>query len=286
MSTIVPPLNIIPEIPAKVITKLIDSLNIQLEQLTANIQKMIADAVNLPEGCDCNDPRILALKDLLAKIQKQINDVQTLISKLNQITSTLSKITKVATTIKSVVAAGALMNPVTAPAFIAAQITMIQDATIVNALNSIKILKNIPSTLNATIAKLAGPLMDAVAKISMVCGNDDSNKLNVPKDIADAMNVTDVNGDFNGDFDYNELLPSEFYQDVNVSSFDLNDRADAIKEALERQQDLYTSILEAPSEVFTGEGIPDSNLGKIGDFYVDIKSNAIYGPKMSKTSWK
>ena len=87
------------------------------------------------------------------------------------------------------------------------------------------------------------------------------------------------------DFDYNDLLDTEFYKDVNVSDFDLDDRAEQIQRMLEQQQNLYKSILEAPSRVYDGAGAPAGSLGKIGDFYVDTQNNVYYGPKMTKDSW-
>jgi len=318
MSTIVPPLNIIPELPVKSVTKLIERLNKQVDQLTNSIQKLISDAIQLPEGCGCNDPRVDNIKQSLAKIQNQINGVQSAIGKLKTIIATLNKIVTVTKSIKAATAIAQLINPLTAGPFIAAQITLIQDATIVNAINSIKLLNQIPLSLDSALAALATPLMDAVAKLSVVCGGDTANKISLPKSVVNAMNDNGNNsgagntgvriggsdisinstgtGIGNGaggngiglesaDFDYNDLLGTEFYKDVNVSDFDLDDRAEQIQRMLEQQQNLYKSILEAPSRVYDGAGAPAGSLGKIGDFYVDIQNNVYYGPKMSKDSW-
>lgn len=321
MSAIVPPFNRIPELPVVAITKLIERLNKQVDQLTNSIQKLISDAIQLPEGCGCNDPRVDNIKQSLAKIQNQINGVQSAIGKLKTIIATLNKIVTVTKSIKAATAIAQLINPLTAGPFIAAQITLIQDATIVNAINSIKLLNQIPLSLDSALAALATPLMDAVAKLSVVCGGDTSNKISLPKSVVNAMND---NGNNNGgagntgvriggsgisingignrtgtgigaggngiglesaDFDYNDLLGTEFYKDVNVSDFDLDDRAEQIQRMLEQQQNLYKSILEAPSRVYDGAGAPVGSLGKIGDFYVDTQNNVYYGPKMTKDSW-
>ena len=318
MSAIVPPFNRIPELPVVAITKLIERLNKQVDQLTNSIQKLISDAIQLPEGCGCNDPRVDNIKQSLAKIQNQINGVQSAIGKLKTIIATLNKIVTVTKSIKAATAIAQLINPLTAGPFIAAQITLIQDATIVNAINSIKLLNQIPLSLDSALAALATPLIDAVAKLSVVCGGDTANKISLPKSVVNAMNDNGNNsgagntgvriggsdisinstgtGIGNGaggngiglesaDFDYNDLLGTEFYKDVNVSDFDLDDRAEQIQRMLEQQQNLYKSILEAPSRVYDGAGAPAGSLGKIGDFYVDIQNNVYYGPKMSKDSW-
>lgn len=304
MSTIVPPLNIIPELPVKSVTKLIEILNKQLGKLNDNIQKMIADVIKLPEGCNCNDPRIKAIKEQLINIQKSINNIKLLLANLNKIIQSLTKLINLAKGVKLAVSAAALLNPLTAPAFIATQLTLIQDATIVNAVNSLMVLKQIPMTINSNLASLLPPVLDALSKISSTCGGNSDVTLSIPKGVRDAINDSDTISDSvkasinskninnnllvqddNDDFDYNDLLNTEFYTDDNVSDGDLSDRAEAIKRMVERQQDLLTSITEAPSQVFSGNGAPASSLGKIGDYYVNKQSNEIFGPKMSNTSW-
>jgi hypothetical protein len=70
-----------------------------------------------------------------------------------------------------------------------------------------------------------------------------------------------------------------------VSQSDLDDRADTIELLLSQQQDLLTSLLEAPSKVYQDYGIPANDLGKLGDYYIDLDSQTVYGPKLSSTNW-
>ena len=70
-----------------------------------------------------------------------------------------------------------------------------------------------------------------------------------------------------------------------MSESDLQQRSDTIQELISQQEDLLTSLQEAPSQVYKDNGPPASDLGKIGDFYVDIQNNIPYGPKKSDTDW-
>ena len=80
-------------------------------------------------------------------------------------------------------------------------------------------------------------------------------------------------------------LASKFYNELNVSDSDLTDRSTNIKNLINQQRDLLTSLQEAPSKVYQEQGIPDANLGKPGDFYVNLDTSQVYGPKLSATEW-
>ena len=89
----------------------------------------------------------------------------------------------------------------------------------------------------------------------------------------------------NGIEDYNDLLPSEFYTDINVSDTDLQERSDNIELILTLQRDLLSSLQEAPSKVYQEDGLPAADLGKIGDYYIDLTTSIVYGPKITATDW-
>ena len=42
-------------------------------------------------------------------------------------------------------------------------------------------------------------------------------------------------------------------------------------------------LIEAPSNVITDSGIPNIDVGNIGDYYIDRDSKSIYGPKSTDT---
>ena len=119
------------------------------------------------------------------------------------------------------------------------------------------------------------PLLAAISKVSAVC-NGDVDNLEIPSSLLP---------DTNTDTDYNDLVATEFYNKKNVSQSDLDGRSDLIEQLLRQQQDLLTSLIEAPSKVYQNSGAPANDLGKVGDYYIDLDTQTIYGPKASATEW-
>jgi hypothetical protein len=85
--------------------------------------------------------------------------------------------------------------------------------------------------------------------------------------------------------DYNDLVDTEFYNEENVSDNDLQHRSDTIQQLLEQQQNLLTSLQEAPSKVYQASGAPSNTLGKLGDYYINLDNQSIYGPKLQADDW-
>jgi hypothetical protein len=117
------------------------------------------------------------------------------------------------------------------------------------------------------------PIQEALQKLSSACNGDvpDINILSTKK-------IDDINA-------YNDLYPSDFYRDINVSEQDLLDRANSIQTLITRQLDVLSNLQEAPSTVFQQTGKPTANIGKLGDYYVDTQNLVFYGPKLSDTEW-
>ena len=271
MASIVPPLDFIPKLPARGAEFIMDQLNQQLDILTEIAADVIQESVKLPVDVNCDDPRIKKLKEQLAQIQKIIGDVQAAIPKVQQTISVVKQIVTIAQSVKATISAAQLANPATAGLFIAMQLQAIQDATIVNAIASLNQFATLPQTLLARLQTLIPPLIAALTKIGGAC-NGETPELTIPDELLDTTN-------------YNDLVESEFYTELNVSDADLTDRSDRIETILQQQQDLLKSLLEAPSQVYKQQGPPTSDLGKAGDYYIDIDTNSVYGPKLSATEW-
>jgi len=296
MSAIVPPLDMIPNLPGVGVSKILALLNKQLDKLIGDIQQVVKDSVKLPNNCNCDDPRIAEIKKKLDNIQKQLEAAQKIVPNIQKIVKTLKTLSKVAMTIKTTLAAIQLLNPVTAPVFIAQQLTMIQDATIVNAIESIKLLRNVPDSVASSLAAAIPPLSDTISQVSSIC--NEKSRITIPKSVVDAVNNGLSAGTGNGDDllglsedDYNDLIGTEFYTPLNVSDTDLSDRADAIQQLVEQQQNLLTSLREAPAQVYRDteyplvNGFPPIDLGKVGDYYVNSSKMTVYY-KVSSTVWQ
>jgi septation ring formation regulator EzrA len=279
MSAIVPPLDQIPKLPGKAVSFTIKQINTQTDKLLSSVTKIVTDSVKLPINIKCDDPRIAQIKKQLTDIQTQLTTVQANIPKIQQTADTLKQLVTTAIGIKATISAAQLSLP-TAGVFIATQLTAIQDATIVNAIESLKQFSAIPASLTSKLQTIVPPLIGAITKVSGIC-NGNIDNLELPIDVID----NGINNITNTTDTTNDLVATEFYTEKNVSQSDLDDRADTIELLLSQQQDLLTSLLEAPSKVYQDYGIPANDLGKLGDYYIDLDSQTVYGPKLSSTNW-
>ena len=388
MSTIIPPLDYIPKLPPIGINAIATELNKQIDILINRISEVLSETLNLGDDIKCDDPRIQAIKNKLNLITDLIRKIQLSIGKIQKVITQIKTVASTAKTIANTITAAQLLNPVTAGPFIAGQLLLIQNQTVINAVQSLQQFQSLPSSTLAKLSALTTPLLNAVASINSVCngtgesvkvelppellsgttgvGKQNINNLStsstIPSDVSLISNKKFLTGNYTivetrrtrtgyqelrvivtntvtnavegipigsivyltcpngqiiegevfnnknrlnpgvfcirstkplnsicssieGDIDYNDLVATEFYNDLNVSETDLDDRSDAIEQLLKQQQNLLTSLIEAPSKVYQGEGLPNNNIGKPGDFYIDTKTQQVYGPKMSINSW-
>ena len=295
MSAIVPPLDLIPKLPAKGVNKFVGVFDKQIDRLVDQVMKVVHDSTKLPPNLKCNDPSIKQIKDQIAQIQKQIVTIQELVPKIQTAVSTVKSLIAVAQGIKLTLTVAQLSNPITAPVFIASQLMLIQDAVLVNAITSLTSLSAIPATLPSKLAPLIPQLIAAANIVGNACGNEEP-----------PLAIPTISGDGDGDGDssnngydglgdridgiddvagYGDALKTEFYTKVNVSEEDLDFRSDTIEQLLSQQRDLLTSILEAPSKVHQTTAEPSGSLGKLGDYVVDNVNKNMYGPKLENDSW-
>ena len=151
--------------------------------------------------------------------------------------------------------AAQLLNPITGPAAIAAELVIVQNMTIANATIAAKQLVDLPQYINSALGPIQESLGAIVPKLASKC-NDVQFELD-----PNAANTAGINA---GD-----------------SSIDLSIIDDAIKQ----QRDLLISLEEAPSQVYRDTTVPDNSLGKPGDYFIDERNKLIYGPKPSRDAW-
>ena len=270
---ITPPFDQLTKLPAQGVDRAQQEFNKIVDDLLDESKTVIQDSIKLPAGAKCDDPNVQKIKKSLLQIQEGIQVVQENLPQIQQVISGVKTLINTGIAIKNTIDATQLANPVTAPVFIAGVAQALQDELIANALAAVQPLEAVPQQLLSKLETLIPPLVTAIAKLNSVC--DEQTELTIP----------DLGDGFPEGYDFNNELPSEFYQTKNVSEFDLQQRSDAIQELISQQEDLLASLQEAPSQVYKDNGPPASNLGKIGDFYVDIQNNIPYGPKKSDTNW-
>ena len=270
---IVPPLDEIPKLAGKLTNQLVELGLKETDKLVDKSLKLAQDSVKIPVKCKCDDPRIKKLRKDLENVQKQIQQVQTLIPRVQQVANTTKTVVQIAQGIKTAITVAQLSNTATAGLFIAQQLQEIQNATITNALTCVNQLTQYPaSLLNKLPPLITPPIQEALSKLNSSC-NGDIPEIAIPK-IGDA-DITN----------YNDLFPSKFYQDINVSESDLINRANVIQDLILQQLDVLSNIREAPSTVIQQQGPPVNDIGKQGDYYVDTQNLIFYGPKLTDDKW-
>jgi hypothetical protein len=290
--SVIPPLDRIAKAPALGVDKIQQQFNNILDSIVDRANKTIKDSAKLPTNVNCDDPRVKNIKQSLENIQLSITKVQENIPKIQSAVTAITTIISTAQGINAALAAAQLSNPVTAPLFIAMQTQALQNQLIVNAIEAVKPLQSLPDQIESKILTLVPVLTTAIAKLNTVC--DDDIELNIPTNISTGVNPTNIltgvnptnilTG-LNTDNNYNDLIPTEFYNELNVSETDLTQRSNSIEQLVDQQQNLLTSLQEAPSQVYRGNGNPLPNLGKIGDYYLNTSNNVSYGPKISDNDW-
>jgi hypothetical protein len=246
-----PPLDKIPALPAQAVTLIMELLSNQINSL----QEQAIDAIersSLPDRIDCDDPRVQAAIEAFDKLNELINKIRDLIPTIQRVTNTIQTLIGTAQGIK----AAQLLNPITAPAVIAAELIIVQNMTIANALIAVQQFKNIPTLIENAILGLGPTLLDVAQRLATVC---DENGIEFNIDNLDITNTSSL----------------------SLDSLDISE----LDNMLKQQKDLLQSLEEAPSKVYSNNGVPGSDLGKPGDYYIDLQNKLIYGPKPTRTSW-
>ena len=292
--SVIPPLDRIAKAPALGVDKIQQQFNKILDSITDQANKTIKDSAKLPTNVNSDDPRVKNIKQSLENIQLSITKVQENIPKIQSAVTAITTIISTAQGINASIAAAQLSNPVTAVLFIALETQKTQNQLIVNAIEAVKPLQSLPDQIESKILTLVPVLTTAIAKLNTV--SDDDIELNIPTNISTGLNTvsdddielnipTNISTGLNTDTNYNDLIPTEFYNESNVAEDDLTQRSNSIEQLVDQQRNLLTSLQEAPSQVYRGNGNPLPNLGKIGDYYLNTSNNVSYGPKISDNDW-
>lgn len=266
---IAPPFDAIVNKPGAAINK----LQAALSKLSSKINEKVAEAVSktnkLPKNIDCNDPRIRDLKQILLQIQTLITQIQRVLTVL----ATVIPILTAAARIAAIALNAQLLTPVPTPPA-ANQTVAVQNQLIANIIACLKQAAIIIAITTGSIALISGLLATVINKLSSICNTETFDVSASTQDAIDSINNEIVN----------IQSESEFYRLINVSIDDIQSRERSLAE-LEQQQRSMLDLLESPSKVITGVGIPATDVGKTGDYFIDPTNNIIYGPKLSDSEW-
>lgn len=244
------PLDKIPALPAQAVSGIQQIVNRQIESISRALVDSLERTIQLPDAASCDDPKVQGALEALRELQQRINQMQQIVSKIQTIATTIKTLIGTAQAIKT----AQLLNPITGPAAIAAELVIVQNMTIANATIAVKELVNIPNAIQAALTPVQESIGSMIPILSSKCNNA---QFELDTTAANSAGILGNN-------------------EIDLSSLD-----DAIKQ----QQELLTSLEEAPSKVYRNLGEPVLTLGKPGDYYIDERNKLIYGPKPSRDSW-
>jgi hypothetical protein len=266
-----------------------------IDRLIKDISTTAQKASALDINTKCDDKVIKDLKQELTDLQALIKKIQGFVKKIPPAIKSIKTIIKTVKATAAAIKLAQLSNPLTAPNFIATELQKVLDASIVNALESLNQFASVPATTLSKLTALVPELINIASSINSTCnGNGDNASVSVSPEVLGTKLPGTVTGDTTdgqiavddtNNNNYDDILPSEFYNEYNASDDDLDFRDDVIQTILDQQLDLLASIQEAPSIVIHGNGDPVDTIGKTGDYYVDKDTDTIYGPKPYRNSW-
>ena len=284
-----PPFNTIPDLLTRAkgtITSLLNDTIADVKQKATDVEYLVFLLPPLSQ-VTCDDPNIKKLKALTSKLEVSIQNLEGVLNGIPQI-ATFLQTTATAT---SGVAAGVLALPSLALPFPA-----VGAQTIEQLASILEKIRDIAGVISLQLSGLSTAIKTVVKSVTLsnqlllkICGteginlNDLIGNINSIGNTNNFINITIQEPVTNADI--NRRFPSDFYKDVNVPDETINERIQIIREILLRGSSVLSDLRESPSNILSGTGEPVNGSGKAGDYYTDITTNTVYGPKPTDNSW-
>lgn len=276
-------------IPLIVIQKIVPRIISKISDLNKLSSLLLSKCNNLPLHIKCNDPRITDIKKLLTRIQKLIKSIGLLVNSLNRVINTLNAITAAATIVKIIQLAIPL--PPGAPPGPIAEVLYIVNSLLTNIKSAMPCFISIIDIIDLAVSMCNNAMAQSLMLLGSVCNSESFSITSDVKTLIDTRaarigsNATSVsnNGDslvVDGD--------SLFYYPLVASDDDINEYVDLlnmIAKDLDDPTKAIDYIDEAPTVVYSGNINPTDDIGKLGDYYLDVPNSKLYGPKTTDTSW-
>ena len=267
------------QIPSQIVQRIILLLSKQIDAISNLAEKTSTDCLNLAHNVKCSDPTVKQIKGQLADLQRLIDQLNIIINRTSDIISIINTVATTAFVLKIIQLAipavpGVPTGPIT-------ELINIFTKLIDNAKSSINSLKGILANIKSQFNRINSLIANSINTIGSICNNE---SFTVTSEVASIINnASSIIG--NDTSNINDQYPTEFYTNINVSDDDINLRFNTISELLENQLDVMTNLVEAPSKVYQASGVPENNLGKLGDYYINLDNQSIYGPKAQADDW-
>ena len=267
------------QIPSQIVQQIILLLSKQIDAISNLAEKTSTDCLNLAHNVKCSVPTVKQIKGQLADLQRLIDQLNIIINRTSDIISIINTVATTAFVLKIIQLAipavpGVPTGPIT-------ELINIFTKLIDNAKSSINSLKGILANIKSQFNRINSLIANSINTIGSICNNE---SFTVTSEVASIINnASSIIG--NDTSNINDQYPTEFYTNINVSDDDINLRFNTISELLENQLDVMTNLVEAPSKVYQASGVPENNLGKLGDYYINLDNQSIYGPKAQADDW-
>lgn len=273
------------EVLIPILIDILDDISLLISDLALDsAMKMIESTI---EGATpCNDLELQNLADKISKLKQRIDNFLNQLNKIQNIAGLMQTIGGVARAISAyLTATGTPVAP--APLVKALQII---SAVGINASSVAKLLSNILTQISLQLNSSIDKLNMAIGQLNRACSDlriqSYPNQEIIVNETDTGFLDKDINVSTTGIGSSTGQIPdSLFYRPVNVSEDDINDRLDSYESLLNRQVDLLTAIKEAPSNILSGAADPTANDGYTGDYFINVTSGEIFGPKTQDGQW-
>jgi hypothetical protein len=185
---ITPPLDKIPKMPGQLMQMVVKQVNVQLDKAFAKLDTLLDEVAILPDNCKCDDPRISDIEEKLNEVLEVVNKLKDeVLPVVQDIITAVNGLVKGATAIKAAI----FLIPIVGVAALQAELMMVQNATIVNAIKSVDQLNILPSILSQGVGIMSSKLAIVINSLSNICTDKEFEVIDEIKQSIDA--TTDDN---------------------------------------------------------------------------------------------
>lgn len=286
-------------IPSAAIKKLIPIIETQITQIF-DITLNIENSVNsLSINTKCGDPQVNDIKQRLENVKQLRTNIDTIKRTMATLANSFKGIYSFSVAIELIQLAIPAVPGVPQGPF--AKLAEMARLLGNNCKSASKCLSGLLASMDSSLTSLETVMANAIITLTTICINETftvttnvqneiiklTEQANLSNNIIGGTGTTggtgtsflDSNkGEYNG-------YTSKFYNEYNVSNDDLNELENVVYELNELQLTIKDYLKEAPTKVFSGNTLPNANIGNIGDFYIDLKTQQIFGPKTSNSKW-
>ena len=293
------------EIAIPILLNTLDTLIQQANDVLANIIRKQIE-LNIPDVNACNDLELQNLIDRINKIKKSLDNFLNLLDRITGIAGILQAI---GVTAKAISLALTISGTPIAPAGLVKALNIIS-ALGVNAVSVSKLISSLLSQISVQLDVVSASLNKAINIANSLCPNRQTPLVPTPRIVVNEIDTGFVDNGVTGTINTTSNIgastgagtgtinttsnigagtgiasDSIFYRDVNVSDPDLDKRLDIVQDLLSRQLDTITGIKEAPSKVVSGNQNPTDIDGNVGDYFINLSTGDIFGPKNVDGTW-